>query len=74
MKLTALCGEHIRLEPMPEPLCHSRWFARASDSVVIDLSRLFDLETWVWPEGHPRYGRIAPDVIEINIRVNLPAS
>ena len=38
---------------------------RASDGVVIGSSRLFDLEQWAWPSGHPRHGRTTPDVCEI---------
>ena len=38
---------------------------RQSDDAVIGSTRFFDLETWAWPKGHPRYGRTAPDVLEI---------
>lgn len=38
---------------------------RISDGVVIGSTRFFDLERWAWPEGHPFYGRSAPDVCEI---------
>jgi N-acetyltransferase len=38
---------------------------RLSDGVVIGSSRFFDLERWVWPEGHARFGRTEPDVGEI---------
>ncbi|MGA9528479.1 MAG: GNAT family protein [Terriglobales bacterium] len=38
---------------------------RVDDGVVIGSSRFFDIETWAWPEGHPRHGRQVPDVCEI---------
>lgn len=38
---------------------------RLSDAVVIGSTRFFDLESWAWPEGHPRRGRPFPDVGEI---------
>jgi RimJ/RimL family protein N-acetyltransferase len=38
---------------------------RAADGVVIGSTRLYDFETWKWPEGHPRRGRMQPDVCEI---------
>jgi N-acetyltransferase len=38
---------------------------RIQDGVVIGSTRLYDLETWAWPEGHPSHGRTLPDVCEI---------
>lgn len=55
---TALSG---REQKKAEPFA----IVRASDGVVIGSSRLFDLEYWAWPPGHPRHGRTTPDVCEI---------
>lgn len=38
---------------------------RIADGAILGSTRFFDLETWAWPEGHPRYGRTQPDVLEI---------
>jgi len=38
---------------------------RADDGVVIGSTRLYDFQTWDWPEGHPSHGRTLPDVCEI---------
>jgi RimJ/RimL family protein N-acetyltransferase len=38
---------------------------RVADGAVIGSTRLFDVERWAWPEGHPRDGRDLPDVCEI---------
>ena len=38
---------------------------RVEDGVVIGSTRLFDLERWAWPQGHPRHGRDFADVCEI---------
>ena len=38
---------------------------RVADGVVLGSTRFFDVETWAWPEGHPRHGRKDPDVCEI---------
>jgi RimJ/RimL family protein N-acetyltransferase len=38
---------------------------RLSDERVIGSSRFFDIETWPWPEGHPRHNRGLPDAAEI---------
>src|SRR6202521_3050229 len=35
------------------------------DGVVIGSTRFFNLERWSWPKGHPRHGRLDPDVCEI---------
>jgi N-acetyltransferase len=36
-----------------------------NDGVVIGSTRFWNLERWAWPQGHPRYGRGAPDACEI---------
>jgi N-acetyltransferase len=38
---------------------------RVPDGTAIGSTRLYDLETWPWPEGHPSHGRTLPDVCEI---------
>jgi RimJ/RimL family protein N-acetyltransferase len=38
---------------------------RVEDGVVIGSTRLFDLERWAWPQGHPRHRREFADVCEI---------
>jgi N-acetyltransferase len=38
---------------------------RVADGAVIGSTRFFDLESWVWPAGHERYGRTHADVGEI---------
>jgi RimJ/RimL family protein N-acetyltransferase len=38
---------------------------RADDGVVLGSTRFFDLVRWAWPTGHPRHGRVDPDVCEI---------
>jgi RimJ/RimL family protein N-acetyltransferase len=38
---------------------------RPSDDAVIGSTRFWNIETWAWPEGYPRHGRVAPDVCEI---------
>jgi N-acetyltransferase len=39
---------------------------RVADDAVIGSSRLWNLEWWAWPEGHPRHARGgAPDTCEI---------
>jgi RimJ/RimL family protein N-acetyltransferase len=38
---------------------------RVEDDMVIGSTRLFDLERWAWPQGHPRHGREFADVCEI---------
>ncbi len=38
---------------------------RVSDGAVIGSTRFWNIERWAWPSGHPRYGRIDPDVGEI---------
>ncbi len=38
---------------------------RLADEVVIGSTRLFDLDWWAWPAGHPRHGHDGPDTCEI---------
>lgn len=38
---------------------------RVADGAVLGSTRFFDLEQWRWPQGHPRHGRLTPDVCEI---------
>jgi len=38
---------------------------RRADEVVIGSTRLFDLDWWAWPDGHPRHGHDGPDTCEI---------
>ena len=38
---------------------------RVADGAVIGSTRFFDLESWTWPEGHPRHGRHDPDICEV---------
>jgi N-acetyltransferase len=38
---------------------------RLSDEAVIGSTRLFDLDWWPWPTGHPRHGHDGPDTCEI---------
>jgi RimJ/RimL family protein N-acetyltransferase len=38
---------------------------RLEDGVVLGSTRLWNLERWRWPAGHPRHGRHFPDVCEI---------
>jgi N-acetyltransferase len=38
---------------------------RLADAAVIGSTRLFDLEWWAWPAGHPRHGHDGPDTCEI---------
>ena len=33
---------------------------RLADEAVIGSTRLFDLEWWAWPSGHPRHGHEGP--------------
>jgi N-acetyltransferase len=41
---------------------------RLADETLIGSTRLFDLEWWPWPEGHPRHGHDGPDTCEIGHR------
>lgn len=38
---------------------------RLADGASIGSTRFFDMTRWAWPEGHPRHGRVGPDVCEI---------
>lgn len=38
---------------------------RREDDRVVGSTRLWNLERWTWPAGHPRHGRTAPDACEI---------
>jgi N-acetyltransferase len=38
---------------------------RLADEAVIGSTRLWDLQWWPWPEGHPRSGHDGPDTCEI---------
>jgi N-acetyltransferase len=38
---------------------------RRANEVVIGSTRLFDLDWWAWPDGHPRHGHDGPDTCEI---------
>ena len=38
---------------------------RLADETVLGSTRLFDLDWWPWPEGHPRHGHDGPDTCEI---------
>ena len=38
---------------------------RAADGKVVGCTRLFDLERWEWPAGHPRHDSPQPDIGEI---------
>ena len=38
---------------------------RVEDRVVIGSTRLWNIEHWAWPSGHPLYNRSTPDACEI---------
>jgi RimJ/RimL family protein N-acetyltransferase len=38
---------------------------RLADETVIGSTRLWDLQWWAWPDGHPRHGHDGPDTCEI---------
>jgi N-acetyltransferase len=38
---------------------------RLADNTVVGSTRFWNIERWSWPEGHSRYGRLAPDACEI---------
>jgi len=38
---------------------------RITDGAVIGSTRFWNIETWAWPEGHPRHNRGLPDACEI---------
>ncbi len=39
-------------------ICHA-------DGIVIGATRFMEMERWKWSPDHPRYGRTAPDALEI---------
>jgi N-acetyltransferase len=38
---------------------------RMQDGIVLGSTRFWNVERWLWPEGHARHGRDLPDVCEI---------
>jgi RimJ/RimL family protein N-acetyltransferase len=38
---------------------------RMKDGIVLGSTRFWNVERWLWPEGHARHGRDLPDVCEI---------
>lgn len=38
---------------------------RVSDGVAVGSTRFFDLDRWVWPRDHARFGRGDPDTCEL---------
>lgn len=38
---------------------------RVADGAVIGSTRFWNIERWLWPEGHARHGRDHPDACEI---------
>lgn len=38
---------------------------RRNDSSIIGSTRFFNIERWLWPQGHPRHGRSDADACEI---------
>jgi RimJ/RimL family protein N-acetyltransferase len=36
-----------------------------NDGIVIGSTRFWNMERWLWPQGHDRYGRQFPDACEI---------
>jgi N-acetyltransferase len=38
---------------------------RLADETVIGSTRLWDMQWWPWPEGHPRCGHDGPDTCEV---------
>ena len=38
---------------------------RLNDGVVLGSTRFWNLERWLWPQGHPLHGRGVPDACEI---------
>jgi len=47
---------------------------RLNDEVVIGSTRLWNLERWMWPEGHPSHGRLDPDACEIGYTWLAPSA
>ena len=38
---------------------------RLADDTVIGCTRIWNIERWAWPAGHPSHGRATPDACEI---------
>jgi RimJ/RimL family protein N-acetyltransferase len=38
---------------------------RVQDGIVLGSTRFWNIERWVWPQGHPSHGRNVPDACEI---------
>jgi len=47
---------------------------RLPDEAVIGSTRLWDLQWWPWPDGHPRHGHDGPDTCEIGHTWLAPAA
>jgi RimJ/RimL family protein N-acetyltransferase len=47
---------------------------RAADGEVIGSTRFWNIERWIWPQGHPRHGREFPDACEIGYTWLAPAA
>ncbi len=47
---------------------------RVSDSTVIGSTRFWNVERWAWPDGHPSFGRDAPDACEIGYTWLTPSA
>ena len=45
-----------------------------SDGTVIGSTRFWNVERWAWPEGHPAFGRSAPDACEIGYTWLAPSA
>jgi N-acetyltransferase len=44
---------------------HPFAIVRRQDASVLGSTRFWNVERWLWPEGHARRGRASPDVCEI---------
>jgi RimJ/RimL family protein N-acetyltransferase len=38
---------------------------REQDGIVLGSTRFWNIERWLWPQGHPSHGRETPDACEI---------
>jgi N-acetyltransferase len=47
---------------------------RAADGRVIGSTRFWNIERWIWPQGHSRHGREYPDACEIGYTWLAPAA
>lgn len=45
-----------------------------ADGKVIGSTRFWNVERWAWPEGHPSFGRNAPDACEIGYTWLAPSA